>query len=158
QRFETAVSAIQDSDTFRRWLDVSARFHQYSLGNQLLIAAARPDATYVAGYHAWLKLGRQVKRGEKGIAIMVPHARKVALDDGTGERRGSSFGAGWGFDGSSTEGDSLPALEVPTLGGDGGGEVWHGLAAVVVREGVGLRAAAPEQLPRQTMGYYLPDR
>ncbi len=37
QRFEAAVGAIQDSESFRRWLDVSAKFHKYSLGNQLLI-------------------------------------------------------------------------------------------------------------------------
>jgi len=63
QRFEDAVGAIQDSDSFRRWLDVSSRFHEYSLGNQLLIAMQRPDATYVAGFHAWLKLGRHVLTG-----------------------------------------------------------------------------------------------
>ena len=62
QRFEAAVTAIQDSESFRRWLDISARFHKYSLGNQLLIAMQRPDATYVAGYHTWPKLGRHVKR------------------------------------------------------------------------------------------------
>lgn len=72
QRFEDAVGAIQDSESFRRWLDVSSRFHNYSLGNQLLIAFQRPDATYVAGFNAWLKLGRHVLKGEKGIRIMVP--------------------------------------------------------------------------------------
>ena len=61
QRFEEAVGAIQDSDSFRRWLDISARFHKYSLGNQLLIALQKPDATYVAGYHTWLKMNRYVK-------------------------------------------------------------------------------------------------
>src|SRR4029077_11478233 len=82
QRFEDAVGAIQDSASFRRWLDISSRFHQYSLGNQLLIAFARPDATYVAGYHTWPKMGRHVKRGEKGIAIMVPHKRMVEDEEG----------------------------------------------------------------------------
>src|SRR4051812_735677 len=86
QRFEDAVGAIQDSDSFRHWLDVSSRFHTYSLGNQLLIAMQRPDATYVAGFHAWLKLGRHVLKGERGIAIMVPHARKATNDAGEDER------------------------------------------------------------------------
>jgi hypothetical protein len=36
-RLDAAVSAIQDSDTFRRYLDVQARFHHYSYGNVLLI-------------------------------------------------------------------------------------------------------------------------
>src|SRR6059058_2120495 len=95
QRFEVAVGAITDSESFRRWLDISARFHKYSLGNQLLIAFARPDATYVAGYHAWLKLGRHVRRGEKGIAIMVPHRRKVTNEDGEEEQRVTGFGTGY---------------------------------------------------------------
>ena len=39
------------------------------LSNQLLILAQRPDATTVAGYRAWQSLGRQVRRGAKGIGI-----------------------------------------------------------------------------------------
>src|SRR5664280_3685772 len=39
------------------------------LSNQLLILAQRPDATVVAGYRAWQSLGRQVRRGAKGIGI-----------------------------------------------------------------------------------------
>jgi hypothetical protein len=31
-RFEHAVDAIHDSDTFRRYLDSQARVHQYSFG------------------------------------------------------------------------------------------------------------------------------
>ena len=81
KRLEDAVGAIQDSEGFRRWLDVSSRFHHYSLGNQLLIAFQRPDATRVAGFHSWLKLGRHVLKGEKGIAIMVPHIRKVRNEE-----------------------------------------------------------------------------
>src|SRR5664279_4856847 len=39
------------------------------MSNQLLILAQRPDATTVAGYRAWQSLGRQVRRGAKGIGI-----------------------------------------------------------------------------------------
>ena len=37
------------------------------VSNQLLILAQRPDATVVAGYRAWQSLGRQVRRGAKGL-------------------------------------------------------------------------------------------
>jgi N-terminal domain of anti-restriction factor ArdC len=68
------------------------RFHKYSFGNVLLIARARPDATYVAGYRAWNALGRYVRKGEKGILILAPiigrkrgrdsdHANADAKDD-----------------------------------------------------------------------------
>src|SRR5437588_2059385 len=149
QRFEAAVTAIQDSESFRRWLDISARFYTYSLGNQLLIAMARPDATYVAGFHSWLKLGRHVKKGEKGIAIMVPHVRKVEADDGTEEKRIASFGTGFVFDLSQTDGEALPTFAVPTLEGDAGGELWDGLSRLAEREGVTVITAPPARLPRE---------
>ena len=71
-RLEQAVGEIHDSETFRRYLDMQSRFHHYSFGNTLLILMQRPEATQVAGFHAWRKLNRFVKNGEKGIRIVVP--------------------------------------------------------------------------------------
>jgi len=156
QRFEEAVSAIQDSESFRRWLDVSAKFPTYSLGNQLLIAFQRPDASFVAGFHTWLKLGRHVLKGEKGIAIMVPHRRKVTNDAGEEEQRVTGFGTGYVFALEQTDGDPLPQLAVPTLEGEVGAELWDGLGRFAAREGVRVLTAPLEQLPRQSMGYYTP--
>ena len=155
-RLEDAVGAIQDSDSFRQWLDVTSRFHHYSLGNQLLIAFQRPDATYVAGFHAWLKLGRHVLKGEKGIAIMVPHVRKAQNDNGEDERRVTSFGTGHVFDVSQTDGAPLPELDVPVLEGDEGLELWDGLSHFAAQEGVSISVVPPEELPSETMGYYAP--
>lgn len=53
-------------------LSVTARFHKYSWTNCLLISMQRPNATHVAGFRAWLGLGRHVRKGEKGIAILAP--------------------------------------------------------------------------------------
>ena len=53
-------------------LGVMSRFTKYSLSNQLLIFAQRPDATCVQGYRAWKKAGYQVRKGEHGIAIYAP--------------------------------------------------------------------------------------
>ncbi|MGH3847854.1 MAG: hypothetical protein ACRDS0_41570, partial [Pseudonocardiaceae bacterium] len=36
-RLEQTVGQIQDSETFRRYLDVQARFHRYSPNNAALI-------------------------------------------------------------------------------------------------------------------------
>lgn len=60
------------SETLVQYLDMLARFHQYSFGNCILIAMQRPDATLVAGFNRWKKLGRWVKKGEQGIAILAP--------------------------------------------------------------------------------------
>src|SRR5664279_527353 len=63
------VLELTTSQGWRRYLRAMATLRTYSTGNQLLILAQRPDATTVAGYRAWLSLGRQVRRGAKGIGI-----------------------------------------------------------------------------------------
>jgi N-terminal domain of anti-restriction factor ArdC len=68
------------SEALTSYLSVMARFHNYSWNNCLLIALQRPDATHVAGFHAWLKLGRHVRKGEKGIAILAPILCKLHAD------------------------------------------------------------------------------
>ncbi len=70
-KLRTALNAGH-SDTLAAHLRAMARFHDYSFGNIMLIASQRPDATRVAGYRTWQKLGRQVRKGEKGILIIAP--------------------------------------------------------------------------------------
>jgi hypothetical protein len=60
------------SDAMLAYLKTLSRFHNYSFGNVLLIAFQRPNATQVAGFHAWKKLGRFVRKGERGICILAP--------------------------------------------------------------------------------------
>lgn len=72
------------SDHLLAYLAFSARFHRYSLYNQLLIYAQCPRATRVAGYKTWQKLGYQVARGQKGIRILAPRPY-VHHDDETDE-------------------------------------------------------------------------
>jgi antirestriction protein ArdC len=69
-----AVEQLRSSEGWQRWLAARRHFHCYSLTNQLLIAMQRPDATRVAGFRAWLKLGYCVRRGERAIRIWVPIA------------------------------------------------------------------------------------
>ena len=67
-----AVEELRSSEGWRRWLAARRHFHAYSIGNQLLIAMARPTATRVAGFRAWLKLGYVVQRGERAIKVWAP--------------------------------------------------------------------------------------
>ena len=64
-----------------------SRFAKYSLANQMLIFAQRPDATHVCGYRAWNKAGYQVRKGEHGIAIYAPmlfaNKRDTAVESDT---------------------------------------------------------------------------
>ena len=65
QKTREAVEALRASDGWQQWLRLRRHFREYSLTNQLLIAIAMPDATRVAGFKAWLKLGYSVRRGER---------------------------------------------------------------------------------------------
>jgi hypothetical protein len=72
KQLQQGVERIQQSDVFRQFLITMSKFHQYSFGNQILIMLQSPHATRVAGFNTWKDLGRYVKRGESGIAILAP--------------------------------------------------------------------------------------
>ena len=122
------------SEGYRRFLAAMARFHDYSFGNVLLIVAQRPGATRVAGYRTWQKLGRQVRKGEKGITIMAPMLFKPK--DASDEDALLRFRAVSVFDISQTDGEDLP--EPPRVSGDPG-DNWERLLAVVGACGVEVR-------------------
>lgn len=105
---EEGITAIIDGEQFRRYLDAMSRFHHYSASNIMLILAQRPEATHVAGYRRWQQLGRQVRKGERGIRILVPRTRVVELDEGEEETIVRGFGVGSVFDISQTDGEPLP--------------------------------------------------
>jgi antirestriction protein ArdC len=120
ERLAEAVESLVSSERWTKWLESRARFHEYSLGNTMLIAFQRPDATQVAGYKTWQSMGRQVRKGEKGIAILAPMVRR-AKDDEPGESREQLDDSGrkivrfrtvYVFDVVQTEGDELPAAPV----------------------------------------------
>ncbi len=72
EQISDGVAALVESDGWRAMLDTAAKFHSYSLGNLLLIGAQAPQATRVAGFRTWQSVGRQVRKGERGIAILAP--------------------------------------------------------------------------------------
>jgi antirestriction protein ArdC len=72
EQMKAALAALQTSEGWGRWLRVRRHFHTYSIHNQLLIAFQNPDATRVAGFRAWLKIGYCVRKGEHAIRIWAP--------------------------------------------------------------------------------------
>ena len=76
-RLEKGVMDFFTSENYQHFLDVMSRFHHYSVNNTILIALQNPLATQVASYATWKKMGRQVRRGEKGIKILVPTPVKI---------------------------------------------------------------------------------
>ena len=120
QALATLADALETgkSDVLKDYLAVMARFHRYSFGNVLLIAAQRPDATLVAGFRRWNELERHVMKGEKGIGIMAPLVRternetESAGEVPEGEARVvRGFRVVYVFDVSQTEGKPLPEPE-----------------------------------------------
>ena len=64
----------------------------------------------------WKLLGRQVRKGERGIRIITPRFR-AQEDEETGEKCQvlTGFGSGSVFDISQTDGKDLPAPPVSTI-------------------------------------------
>ena len=64
----------QLTGSWQEWagfLTTASRLYKYPFHEQLMIYAQRPDATACAEYDLWNeKMGRYVRRGSKGIALV----------------------------------------------------------------------------------------
>ena len=144
------------SDDLLKYLATVSKFYNYSMRNLMLIWQQNEDATMVAGFRAWHKLGRTVKKGEKGIGIFAPMRFKKKEGQG-GENTSKSandkenqmigFRVVHVFDVSQTEGDPLP--ELATVTGDVGDKLDQ-LKQVVTSNGIEL---AFESIDRNALGY-----
>jgi antirestriction protein ArdC len=119
QQLANETDAARQSELFRNYLKTSAAFYDYSWHNQMLIWKQRPDASYVGGFNTWLKCGRYVRKGEKGIAILAPmfFKDKARTSDGSeGESKRVWFKVVHVFDISQTDGMPLPELPTKSMG------------------------------------------
>ena len=136
-QLEIGVKSVRRSEEFKKLLATMAKFPHYSLNNCILISMQRPDATLCQSYSAWKKMGRYVKKGEKGIKVIAPspytiekevdkldaNGRVVLDKDGEPvkvkqELNLMGFKAESTFDVSQTEGKELPKLGIDELKGD----------------------------------------
>ena len=90
--------ATQLTGSWQEWagfLTTASRLYKYPFHEQLMIYAQRPDATACAEYDLWNeKMGRYVRRGSKGIALVDdsgdrPRLRYVFDISDTGTREHS---------------------------------------------------------------------
>jgi hypothetical protein len=119
-RLSEGVRAVYDSERWESWLRSLSKFYDYSLGNTILIAMQMPTATHVASFRSWKRdFNRYVKKGERGIEILVPMLVKDCDGDDADEerRRLVGFRVGHVFDVSQTDGEPLPTL-VDEVAGD----------------------------------------
>ena len=138
EKLEQGIKELFESEKYKTYLNTMSKFHNYSFNNTMLIAMQKPDATLVAGFKAWQKnFDRHVKKGEKGIRILVPAPYKIKeeqekLDPVTGEimldKNGMpvteeveikipAFRVVPVFDVSQTDGKELPDIGVNELSG-----------------------------------------
>lgn len=74
ERLKQAAKQLLSSQGWQCWVRARARngLARYSVSNLCLILQARPDASFVAGFRAWLELGYCVRKGESAIRIFAP--------------------------------------------------------------------------------------
>ena len=149
------VEAVKIEGNDERLLDYfefCSRFHHYSFQNRILIWLTRPDARFVAGFKAWRKMGRFVKKGEKGIPIFAPMRIKVkkgeewdpeavAVPEGGSKPEDEvlRFKVVYVWDVSQTDGDPLPENpDIMSVKGEITGELLLALEQVVRAEGIDL--------------------
>lgn len=72
KKLQVGIQEYAKSERYKELLDNMTKFHDYSINNTISIILQKPDATLVASYSKWKTLNRQVKCGEKGIAILCP--------------------------------------------------------------------------------------
>ena len=158
EQISEGVAALVDSQGWRAMLDTAAKFHSYSLGNLLLIGAQAPQATWVAGFRTWQSLGRQVRKGERGIAILAPCTYRPktadraepaapagpepatscsggAAPDAGGKKQVRGFRAVHVFDVAQTEGPPLPDVTPTLLTGQAPAGLWDALEGQVLGHG-----------------------
>lgn len=146
EQLAEGVARIRSSEEYKKFLDCMSLFHGYSFRNTMMIFTQRPDASRVAGFSTWKKLGRSVRKGEHGIRIWAPMTKKRDdEDEAAAEMDAKAVTALRGFrlvsvfDIAQTEGESLPGDEVV-----GGGSVAATIEdAETVRQAVEKVAAFP---------------
>lgn len=177
KQLKDGVEDIQQSERFRLFLSTMARFHDYSIGNLILIMIQKPEATRVAGFNTWKDMGRWVKSGEKGIAILAPvmPPRPTCPKCGTKIRKGVRFCPQCGeqieaaegfeetphyfkvvyvFDLSQTEGKSLPEFDVPSLTGEANEELFNSAVTLAGTQGLEVSFESRPDMDPGIKGFY----
>jgi antirestriction protein ArdC len=118
EQLQEEVGKLTTEGGWAAWLEFQSKLHTYSFYNTLLIQMQHPGATAVAGYKAWQKLGRHVRKGEKShIGIFAPMKRSYwtkETDPETGEEKKvrKSYVKGFRivkvFEVSQTDGEPVP--------------------------------------------------
>ena len=141
------VRSLRSSEEWIEAMAKAAMFHQYSFGNWLLLAAQADSrgttVTRPAGYRAWQRLGRNVKKGERGYQILAPMIRRTKRDSDD-ERDGvivTGFRVVTVFDVSQTDGDALPDVGPRHLEGFDPPDLFDAVVSLLEADGFSFELA-----------------
>ncbi len=100
----------------------------------MLLLSQRRDLTRVAGYRRWQSLGRQVRKGEAGLAILAPCVYRARPADEAADKDSDEvrrilrgFRVTYVWDESQTDGAPLPDVRPQLLAGDDPAQLWDWL-------------------------------
>jgi antirestriction protein ArdC len=151
ERMRVATEALLSSEGWQRWVRARAVFHRYSLQNSLLLAyqchARGITPRRVAGFRAWLKLGRVVRKGERALKILAPMPVKERDEhDGVTGKTRVFFRTAFVFADVQTEplpGVQPAPLEPPSvpIDGDSHGHLLEPLAKLAAEVGFSMSFA-----------------
>ena len=77
KKLMTGLKEIRTSEQYKEWLNSMSKFTNYSVGNQIMIALQKPDATLVAGKAMWYKnFKRKLNHNAVGLYIKAPRIKE----------------------------------------------------------------------------------
>ena len=136
------VGHLRTSEEWMAAMVTAARFHDYSLGNWLLMwsQAEQRGATLTrpAGYRTWQKLGRHVRRGERGYRILAPMTPRLPAEDAENEEPKqivTGFRVVSVFDVSQTDGEPLADVGPSLLTGLGDADLAQAAVGLIEEQG-----------------------
>ena len=138
KRIDEGVKAVFKSERYKEYLKFASKFTNYSPHNTMLISLQKPNATLVASYGKWQKLGRQVEKSERGIAIFAPviyntdhrletkksisdrYSKQISDENEISENqiKRITFKKVYVYDISQTDGKDMPCFDSDELKGD----------------------------------------
>lgn len=167
QYLKEGVKNYLNSEKYKAFLTQMSKLNHYSPRNLQLLLAQKPDTTYLASYNTWKKdFGRQVKKGEKALSVIMPVAYlkkdkegNVLLDKNGKPETITTFRLqARVFDVSQTEGKDLPQ-QVTNLKEHLTDEQYANLyrAAMTIAKANQLNVRF-DKLPDKTNGYFNPNQ
>lgn len=137
ERLEAGIETLLQSGDWSSYLRMQSKLHRYSFQNTVLILMQCPQATQVRGFKQWQTLGRQVRKGEKGIAILAPCTYRQDAENSNEEQARKvlrGFKTTHVFDLSQTDGEDVPQPYKGLQGNDAG--LYSQLEAFAVSNGI----------------------